>query len=255
MATNSISLLGSDIDASVLESVGSLVSVDTLNGRYRVSLPIVMPSGGLVDVSIYREPGSTFMVSDDGTAFFEVAGYGVSKRSFTAVARERADRVGATFDGEALLFIRVGPEQLRAAIISIGNLSAEVASAVVERSVRSNAESARDQLFGRVEDAFRGKPITHDVEIYGASTATYQFDAMVELADHRVAFDLFTKEPVSIAATYTKLSDVSRAEGNPTLVGVTRNPDIVGPKLALISSVAKVIRLDAATETFQRAAA
>lgn len=255
MASNTISFLNSAAERTVAEVVSGLSSFDTINGRFRVSLPIVMPSGGLIDVSVYPEPGGSYLVSDEGVAFAEAAGYGVLHRSFAAIAKVRAARAGAVFDGNALMFMRVRSEQLRVAIISIGNLSAEVATDLVERSIKTSASGAREKLFETIDKAFPGKPVAHDVDIYGASTASYQFDALVEMNGSSVAFDIFTKDPVSIAATYTKLSDVSRMEDNPALVGVTTNPDNVGPKLALISSVARVIRLDAPVDTFRKAAA
>lgn len=255
MATNTIISLLTEAEAAVNEIVARLVSVDAVNGRYRVSLPISMPSGSLVDVSVYPEPGGTFLVSDAGLAYFEASTCGASRRSFSAVAKPEAQKVGAVFDGEAMLVMRVTVAQLRGAIIMIGNLAAHVATETVERHARARAETAREALFDRVERAFDGRGIAHDVELLGESTAAYHFDVMVETNGHRAVFDTFTRDPISIAATYTKLSDVHRTDEPPTLVAVTPNPDAVGPKLTLISSVAKVIRLDASPITFKKAAA
>lgn len=255
MARESLLSLNSAVEQAVAEAVSGLTSFDALNGRYRINLPIIMPSGGLIDVSAYPEPNGSFLVTDDGAAFFEVSGYGVTRRSFFTVAKDRAVRVGATFDGNAFLFVRVRADQLKAAIISIGNLSAEVAAEVVERSVVAKSEHSRDKLFSRIDEAFPGKSISHDVEIFGASTAPYKFDALVKLNGRSAAFDIFTKDPISIAAAYTKLSDVSRMDENPSLIGVTSDPDSIGPKLTLISSVARVIRIDAPADTLRQAAA
>lgn len=255
MADNTIFHLKSDVDAAVIASVGSLVSVDNLNGRYRVSLPILMPSGSLIDISVQREGGDTFLVSDDGAAFFDVAGYGVTRAAFTRLASEKADRAGAIFDGDAFFFLRVSHAQLRVAIIAIANLSADVAATVAERSMRGRHDNAREVLFERIGRAFPNASVSRDVTILGASTAPYDFDAMVEVGGRRVVFDVFTKDPVSLNSVYTKLSDVRRLEEHPGLVGVTRDPDTIGPKLTLISSVAKVIPLDASAAIFHRAAA
>lgn len=66
---------------------------------------------------------------------------------------------------------------------------------------------------------------------------------------------MFTGDPNSIAAAFTKLSDIYRRDDAPRLVGVTRNPDRIGPKLKLVSSVANVIRLDAEPNSFRKLAA
>ncbi|WP_417245980.1 hypothetical protein [Celeribacter sp.] len=255
MANNPIISLNEAAETALREAIGDLVQVDNLNRRYRVSLPIMMPSGGLLDISVYPEPGATFLVSDDGAAFFEVSGYGITRRSFSITARNKADRVGAEFDGNEFLFMRITLDHLKAAIIAIGNLSVEVAREVVEKHMRAKSSTAKETLIRKVGEAFPSAKVTEDVDLYGASTASYQFDALVEINGHRAAFDLFTKDPISIAATYTKLSDVSRAEDNPSLIGVTRNPNAIGPKLALISSVARVIKLDSTSEVFQKSAA
>ena len=254
MATRTPAHIEPDINAHVAKAVGSLVACALANGRFRVTLPIIMPSGSMVEISVWPEPGNLFMVTDEGAALFDLAGHDPAHRTFTVVAKDRAARHGADFDGMAFRYLRVGPSQLRAAIASIANLTAEVAHEVAARSLKVRADTVKDQLFARIDEAFKGRNVTHNADIIGASTATYQFDALVDVDGRRVAFDAFTDDPASIAATYTKLSDVKRLESGPSLIGVTPDPDRVGPKLTLISSVAKVISVKAAPETFIRAA-
>ncbi|AXQ93179.1 hypothetical protein D0Z66_04745 [Cereibacter sphaeroides] len=209
----------------------------------------------MIDVSVWPEPGDTFMVSDDGAAHFEVTSGAFSERAFQAVARAQCANYGALFDGGTMLFMRVAAHQLRGAIISMATLIKEVVDETVARSIKAKAESSLERLYERLDMAFDASKVAHDAEVIGASTAGYRVDALVRAETGDVVFDLFTKDPNSVSSTFTKLSDIYRLDDGPKLVAVTRDPDAVGPKLQLISSVAPVIRLDSAVEVFRKQAA
>lgn len=236
-------------------AVARLVSADTLNGRYRISMPVVTCTGSMIDVSVWPEPGDSFMVSDDGSAHFEVTSGAFSERTFQLVAKAHCASYGALFDGGTMLFMRVTAGQLRGAIISMASLVKEVVDETVARSIKAKAETALDRLYERLDKAFDASKVAHDAEVIGASTAGYKVDALVRTETGNVVFDLFTKDANSVSAAFTKLSDIYRLEDGPKLVAVTHDLDAVGPKLQLISSVAPVIRLDAAPEAFRKVAA
>lgn len=245
----------SAVSTAVDEAVARLVSVDALNGRYRIAMPVSLCTGSLVDVSVWPEPGGTFMVSDDGTAHFEATSAMVSERTFTAVAKARCAAYGAAFDSHSMLFIRVEADRLRGAIIAMASLIKEVVDEAFERAARAKATRAADTLYERLDMAFPDAEVEHRAGVFGASTAEYQVDAVVKTPRGLLVFDLFTKDPNSVAAAFTKLSDLARLEQPPRLIGVTPNPEQVGPKLQLISSVAPIIRPEAAVETYRRVAA
>lgn len=255
MAAPKLHHLNGRASAAVDDAVARLVSADLLNGRYRISMPIATSTGSMVDVSVWPEPSNTFMVSDAGTAYFEITSGAFNERTFQAVAKMRCATYGAMFDGGTMLFMRVTAPQLRGAIIAMGSLVKEVVDETVAKSIKAKAETARDRLFERLDKAFDAAKVAHDAEVIGASTAGYKVDALVRTDAGEVVFDLFTKDPISISATFTKLSDIYRLDDGPKLVAVTRDPEAVGPKLQLISSVAPVIRLDAALERFRKVAA
>jgi hypothetical protein len=255
MATPILINLNGRVSAAVDEAVARLVTVDRLNGRYRISMPVVTCTGAMIDVSVWPEPGDTYMVSDAGVAHFEVTSGAFNERTFHAVAKAHCTAYGAMFDGGTMLFMRVSAAQLHGAIVTMASLVKEVVDETVARSIKAKAEKARDKLFERLDKAFDAVKVTHDAEVIGASTAGYKVDALVTTDGGDVVFDLFTRDPNSISAAFTKLSDIYRLASGPKLVAVTRDPDAVGPKLQLISSVAPVIRLDAAPERFRKMAA
>lgn len=240
---------------AVEQAVARLVTCDHLNGRYRVAMPVVMCTGSRVDVSVWPEPDGNFMVSDDGAAYFEVSSSSFSDRTFSNVARAKCDAYGAVFDGGTMLFMRVPADRLRGAIISMAALVKEVVDETIARATKARAETAQEALYDRLDRAFGAKAVEHNALVIGESTAEYRVDAVAKVDDKVVVFDLFTADPNSVASTFTKLSDLYRREDAPRLVGVTRSPERVGPKLQLITSVADVIRLESATERFRKMAA
>lgn len=243
------------VDVAVDAAVARLVSLDAVGGRYRISMPVTLCTGSMVDVSVWAEPGGTFMVSDDGTAHFEATLAMVSERTFGAVARAKITPYGALFDGHSMLFIRVGAERLHGAIVAMASLIKEVVDEAIARAARAKAASTINTLYERIGMAFPNAEVQHHAGMIGASTAEYEVDAVVKTDRGLLVFDMFTKDPISIAATFTKLSDLSRLEQPPRLVAVTPMPEMVGPKLQLISSVAPIIRPDATIETYLKAAA
>lgn len=195
------------------------------------------------------------MVTDDGSAHFEAASGMVSDRIFSSVARAKCAAYGAAFNRHSMLFMRVEPGRLHGAIVAMASLVKEVVDEAFERSLRSKSSIVMETLYERVDMAFPGAKIEHDAEVFGASTAEYKVDALVRTDAGLLVFDLFTKEPASVSATFMKLSDLSRSDDPPRLVAVTEEPEKIGPKLQLITSVASVIRPSAAVEAYQRAAA
>lgn len=254
MVSTSIIHLTGKASTAVDEAVATLVSMETLNGRYRISMPVAMCTGTLVDVSVWPEPDGDFMVSDDGVAHFEIASNSISQRTFNSVARAKCAPYGAVFDGGAMFFMRVAADRLRGAIIAMAALVKDVVDETMERAAKAKADAARDILFARLDSAFSAPNVIHDADILGASTAGYTVDAIVQTDAGPVVYDLFTKDANSVSSAFTKLSDISRLDTGPRLVAVTREPDLVGPKLQLIATVAPIIRLTSAPETFRKAA-
>lgn len=239
----------------VENAVSRLVVLDTLNGRYRISMPVVTCSGSRVDVSVWPEPGGYFTVSDDGACLIETTVSDQSDRVFRSVAMALSARYGASLEASSLCIRHVSADRLRGAIVSMANLIKEVVDETVERMAKAKGKALKDELFRQLDLAFPGKAIRHDAEVIGDSTASYEVAAIVNSSSGPVIFDVFTRDPISIAAEFTKLSDLSRLDVAPKLVAVTSEPENIGPKLQLIASVAPIIRVDAAIEQYRRLAA
>jgi hypothetical protein len=244
------------VRAALDSVVRNLCTSEIINGKYRVQMPVICSTGSMVEVSVWPEGnGSTFLVSDDGAAYWEVANGNFSARSFSRVAKLKCDRYGAVFDGQGLLFMRVTSDRLRGAIISMANLVKEVVDETIEHSLQAKHNNEIDQLFERLDAAFPKAHIEKRAQLSGSSTAVHEFAALVETSNGLLAFDVFNKSGPSLNAAFTKLSDVYRLENGPKPVGVTTNLAEVGPKLSLITSVASVIEVGFSIERYTRLAA
>lgn len=244
------------VTAAVDDAVRRLFSVDVLNGRWRISLPVVCCTGIRVDVTVWPEGGGdSFLVTDDGLASKEIENGFFSERSFQRIAKERCTRYGALFDGQTMLFMRVGSEQLHGAIIAMANLTKEVVDETVEHSLRVKHESGLEKLVSRLGSAFPTAQIDINAKIVGQSTAEHEFDALVRTDRGLLAFDLFSKDGNSVNAAYTKLSDIARLDHGPKPIGITKSTAAIGPKLTLITSVADVLEIDAPVKLYGSLAA
>lgn len=242
--------------SSLDRAVAEMVKITTLNGRWRVQMPVETRYGGLVDVSVWPEGGSnTFLVSDDGMAYGEALAANASLRTFNAVAKRRCERVGATFDGATMLFMRVDSAKLSAAITTLANLIKDVIDETLEKTFAEKARAMVDVFHEKVETAFPKADRSFDATVVGRSSTPYIFDALVTIDGRKLAFDLFTKDGNSVNSAYVALSDIARLEDGPKPVGVTRSLQAVGPKLNLINSVATVIELGASRAAYQGLAA
>lgn len=240
------------IDSLVLE----LCSAETLNGRYVVQLPVQTAFGSLVSVSIWPEGGGdTFLVTDDGQAYQEIVNAAASEKIFAHVAAKACTRYGAEFDGYSMLMLRVGKAQLKGAVIAMGSLTKEVIDQTIEKSFAHAVDQAHERFMRRANEAFAQYKRTERARVIGESTAEYQVDLLVETDHGALVFDYFSKSGVSVNAAYVTLSDIARREDAPRPIGVTRRLGDVGPKLALLSSVAEVIEAGANVEAYARLAA
>jgi hypothetical protein len=240
---------------AVDEAVSRLVTSDFVNGRYRIGLPITTGAGSLIDVSVRPEASGNFIVSDEGATLSNAIASGIDDRSVIAVSNVKAAAYGAKIKTGKILFSNVPADRLHGAVIAMGSLLKEVADEVLARHAKVVAASLREALFVRLDKAFGYENISHDVTFFGESTADYRVDAVADVSGKKLVFQSFSDDPNSIASTFTKLSDINRLEEPPRLVGVTSNPDKIGPKLQLIASVASIVAIGADDPVYKQLAA
>jgi hypothetical protein len=259
MATQTVSFLtNSDKlgrSAALDQAVGSMVSASFVQGRFRVEMPVVLASGTAATVSVWQEgSGDTFMVSDDGSALFEIMAGAFSEPIFRRVAKEKSERYGAIFDGGSMLYLRVSGGRLRGAIIAMANLMKEVVDQTIERSINQKAPQIDLELWDKLDRAFAGARVERKAHLYGESTASHEFSAVLHADGRLIAFDTFTTQGNSINSVYVKMADIGRGEAPPKGIAVTKNLSAIGPKLNLITSVAQVVEIGIETDNLYRVA-
>ncbi len=241
--------------ATLETAIRSLVSLSYVHGRFRVDMPVVLPSGSSATVTICPEGGGeTFMVTDDGAALFEVTSGAFSEPIFSRVARERCARYGAKFDGGTMLYLRVHADQLRGAIVTMANLMKEVVDETVNRSLHQNMRQIDLELWDKLERAFAGCQVERRVHLFGESTASHEFSAVVTTSQGLIAFDTFSAQGNSINSVFVKMADISRGDAPPKGFAVTKRVADIGPKLNLINTVAQVIEVGIETRDLHRLA-
>jgi hypothetical protein len=236
-------------------AIRSLVSMSFAHGRFRVDMPVILPSGSAATVTVWPEGGGeTFMVTDDGAALFEVTSGAFSEPIFGRVARDRCARYGAQFDGGTMLYLRVNADQLRGAIVTMANLMKEVVDETINRSLHHNMRPIDLELWDKLERAFAGCRVERRVQLLGESTASHEFSAVVTTNKGLIAFDTFSAQGNSINSVFVKMADIGRGDAPPKGFAVTKRVADIGPKLNLINSVAQVIEVGIETETLHRLA-
>ena len=241
-------------DTTVEEAVRALCAIDRINGRHVIQMPVSTASGSLISVTVWHD-GDFFMVTDDGMALHEILSAGASERVFSRIASERSRNYGAVFDGGMMLYIRVSKGHLKGAIIAMANLVRGVIDETIEHSFRAAIDRRREQFIKTATEAYQGYNVREHVKMTGFSTATHEFDLLVYRDGRPLVFDYFSKAGNAVNSAYLKLSDMARLENGVKPVGVTPNPDAIGPKLTLITSVADVIRADAEPHVYAQLAA
>lgn len=232
-----------------------MVSSSFVQGRFRVELPLVMPSGSVTTVTVWPEgSGDTFMVTDDGASLFEVASGAFNETLFARVARERCERYGAQFDGGSMLYLRVSAGRLRGAIVAMANLMKEVVDETIHRSINQKARQIDLELWDKLERTFKGYDLERRAHLLGESTALHEFSALLKTEKGLVVFDTFNAHGTSINSVYVKMADIGRNEAPPKGIAVTKRMSDIGPKLNLITSVAQVVELNIESQDLEKLA-
>lgn len=237
------------------EAVRSLVSTSFVQGRFRIEMPVILPSGSAVTVTVWPEgSGETFLVTDDGASLFEVTSGAFSERHFGRVAKERCERYGAIFDGSAMLYLRVSSGRLRGAILAMANLMREVVDETIHRSINQKARQIDLELWDKLERAFSGYNVERRAHLLGESTASHEFSAVVKAETGLIAFDTFSAQGNSVNSIYVKMADIGRSDTPPKGIAVTTRMSDIGPKLNLINSVAQVVEIGIGPDELHRLA-
>jgi hypothetical protein len=220
-------------------------------GQAMIVTPLLYPGGGRVALR-FEESSSGYFVSDAGAGRREAELMG-GGAVFTRIARSFAERFGVRFDSDLVFDIEVPREALVAASMAVANASKQSVDGTATRLSEQHAIDQRDQLWGRLIEAFPGYSVGREQSIFGAS-AEWRFDAIVSNGSRQSVFDIVSPHPNSVHAAVSKFLDLKDlGEHAPGRVAVALNKDTT-PHLALLGRTAKIIDISASLAAFRAAA-
>ncbi len=217
-----------------------LISFDHYDGGSFIQTPLLYPGGTTVVVRV--EQGEKFFVSDMGLGHQEAELMGASS-AFSRHARSVAEAAGVRFDNQAFFVMEATREQLAGAVITIANCSQEaVAFAAYKVSERRTAD-ATEILYDRLVSVFKGRRVSRNVEVVGASNYPWHVATLVSGASHGrpAIFEPVTKHYNSVVSVAAKFHDISLLERAPKRVSVVSDKADFGPWLSVLTQSGDVI--------------
>ncbi|MGO9007514.1 MAG: hypothetical protein ACLQIQ_12385 [Beijerinckiaceae bacterium] len=249
-------ILRNDIEAlrEIAERVARGLAYAKVHGNdVSIQTPIAFPSGRLISIRLLGGP-NTFTITDDGAAMREAEMMGADD-----ICRREARKVAAelqlTFNDWEIFEAQAPADRL----VGLTSIVANAVAITLLRTCDKFAERfeirRKEELSLRLARIFGERNVTKDVEIAGASTKVWPFDAKVNLPSERAGFfSRVSPSPVSIAFAYSKLDDVSRLENPPFLGAVLEGKFEPSDQALLRRAARRVFQDNDSDDTFRLAA-
>ncbi|WP_298373014.1 hypothetical protein [Azospirillum sp.] len=217
-----------------------------------ISLPVMYPSGSLAVVRIDPHHEGRYLVSDMGMGFEEADLVGAG-RLFAHAAPPIALRAGVHFNRQTFS-LGVRREQLVGAVSVIAACSQEAVQVATIRLDEKKKADAADRLCERLYRLFTPANVERGGTIVGASNTPWSVTALVRSDGHRAVYEPVSDHPNSVASALTKFVDLNQLEHPPARIAVVRKKELLGTRLALISTAANVVEEGVSDQTLGRLA-
>lgn len=217
-----------------------------------INLPVLYPSGSLVTVRIDPHHDGRYLVSDMGMGFEEADLMGAG-RLFTHSAPAVAMRAGVHFDRQTFS-IGVHREQLVGAVSVVAACSQEAVQVAAFRLDEKKKADAADRLCERLYRLFTPAKVERGATVVGASNTPWTVTALVRADGHKAVYEPVSEHANSVAAVLTKFVDLNQLEHPPARIAVVRKKELLGTRLALISTTANVVEEGVSDQTLERLA-
>lgn len=248
----------SDLHTAALAVKDALASfrIDGRSARFRT--PFLSPSGATIPIVMHPDDENGWMVHDDGFGALEAEMSG-GINIYRQVARNIADREGLQFDQRMIFCTRVPEEWLPNAVIMLGSAVRQAIIRTAERQSTISHDLSRRVLFEKLELRFGASHVVRDAELIGRAGSTWKLDALISVPDRkwRAVYDLVTPHPNSIAAAFTKLTDIGQIEDAPFRIAVKqRGARFESSQISLLSHASSsVLDLDQPVDSWTKLAA
>jgi hypothetical protein len=235
-----LSASASRLHAVADEIAKSLVSIHLGENAAVISLPMLFPGGA--PVTVFIEPrGDRWLVHDNGAGALEAEMMG-ALASYRRTSHDIAKKREIAFDHRMFFLAEVGTDWLASMVVAIGEAARDAVMRTAEKVADGLVTPYRQVMLDGLVRKFGAKAVSENAMLHGGSTREHKVDAIVASGHGLIAFDLVTSHSNSIAATFTKFSDLSDAEIVPERVAVLSDRERIGSSnIILLGKAANVI--------------
>lgn len=230
----------------VRSALQRLASVQDLDGRVSVSLPVMYPSGATVVVEIERND-DRYWVSDMGYGLAEAEMSG-AQTFYGKIASRIAHDFGVGFDGNAMFALWVASSRLEAAITCVANASNRACSEAILQATEAKSRRQNDKIFERVSAVFGKRSVTRSADIIGRHAHWEAHNVVVFPNRHRAVFEHMTAHTTSVSTKFLMFSDIKSAEAEISLNAIVKDIGALDEKGQMIGDVANILSFTASDE-------
>jgi hypothetical protein len=241
-----------EFEETIARTAAQMVSVRHESSGAFITTPLMYPSGGAVVVWIDRTP-PYFLVSDYSFGARECDIMGADRRQFLHHAEPIAEAAGVELSKDGIFQVLVSEGQLQGAIKAIAGASQEVAFKYATRVHKRQLADVRQVLVHRLERVFGDHAVTKEIEFKGASTSSWQIDALVTQGDQIALFETVTPWFPSVASTLAKFGDIKLLENAPARNAVLSSKEGFGSWLTALAQNGNVLQAAANDDAYARA--
>lgn len=235
--------------ARISDAISRLMTTREDGETFRVSVPVLYPSGSGCSVEITPNGDSVF-VSDLGLGHFEAEFAGASEH-YDKQAKRAAGRFGVSYDGYSVFALRIPLGRLEGAIAAISNASVQAAGLAIMKAIEDKERRSNDEVFDRVKGIFGASLVAKSADVRGQRDTWNAHNVVTFPTGQRAVFEFVTRHQGSISNKFFMFSDLSGAPGGLSLNAVTKDIGELGSRGAMLSDVSNLIELSAANDRFE----
>lgn len=234
----------------VRNALQRVASVQELDGKVSVSLPVMYPSGATAVVEIERNDDK-YWVSDMGYGLVEAEMSG-GQTFYGRIASRVAEDFGVGFDGNAVFALWVSSSRLEAAITCVANASNRACSEAILQATEAKSRRQNEKIFERMRGVFGERSVARSADIIGKHAHWEAHNVVVFPNRHRAIFEHMTAHTTSVSTKFLMFSDIKSADEDISLNAMVRDLNALDEKGQMIGDVANILSLTASNQQIMK---
>lgn len=235
---------GNSGNMEIDDAVRQLVNAQHFTAGTIITMPVTYPSGSSVTLEVINQDGRCF-VSDRGCAHDEAEMMG-TVRYFKAEATRVAEHVGIKFDGQFMFVAEVPIDNVRGALVTVANASADSARAAASKQAENIETEAKEMLYERLSGLYTTSHVDKDAELVGQSNHKWRISVLVRDRAVNWMFEPVSGHYITAVGTAAKFHDFARLQNPPNRIAVIKSQIDLGDYYGLIAGSAnKMITISA----------